>query len=94
MLIPAELRHLDPANVREFLPLVESYKRRLYTAAACANAIVRPWSEQASAHAVKGTRPAILIEQDLANACAMLGDVIHYVYGVRVLFTNHGTVLS
>jgi len=93
-MIPPELAHLNPANVREFLPLVEQYKRRGYTAAACANAIVRPWSQQATRDAKAGLRPAILIEQDLAKACAMLGDIIHTVYRTRVLFTNHGSVLS
>ncbi len=94
MIIPPELSHLNAANVREFLPLVEGYKRRGYTAAACANAIVGPWSKSASAHADKGLRPAFLIQQDLAKACAMLGEIVHYVYGTRVLFTNHGAVLS
>lgn len=94
IIIPAELRHLDPANVREFLPRVEYYKRRHYTAAACANAIVGPWSKQASADAAMRLRPAALIWQDLTKACAMLGDVIHFVYGTRVLFTNHGEVMT
>jgi hypothetical protein len=86
------LEHLDPRTVDEFLPLVERYKRRGYTAAACANAIARPWGRQAAGHMLDGLRPTVLIEQDLRAALNALSDIIHVVYGTRIAFLVNGEV--
>jgi len=88
------LGHLDPRNVDALVPLVERYKRRGYTAAACGSAIGREWGRQASTDVTRHGMPEPIARQNLTAALNALADVIHAVYGTRILFQLNGEVQS
>ena len=89
----SELAHLDPRNVDALVPLVERYKRRGFTAAACGSAISRDWGRQAKSDLAHGMLGPI-VGQNLKAALAALADIIHAVYGTRILFQLNGEVQS